>query len=172
MDPLEKGKSEMGWLERVVSSLPGIRGYRDKEMRRDADKQVREALAAELKLRRNRITGLQQDLLSSGGLLWMDDIERIVGRLQLLIDRVKTASYGYAGLFDLERVKEDDLDRLAEFDQALFADLPRLDQAIDELEKAVQANEGVQPAVKTVADMLAGLNERFAKRAEAMRAAA
>ena len=62
-------------------------------------------------------------------------MERVVGRLQLLIDRVKTASYGYAPLFALNRVKEDDLDRLIEFDQALVDEVGRLDEAIGGLER-------------------------------------
>ncbi len=61
-------------------------------------------------------------------------MERVVGRLQLLIDRVKTAAYGYAPFFDVKRVKEDDLDRLAQFDQALVEEVARLDEAIGNLE--------------------------------------
>ena len=104
MDPVEQAKSEMGGLESFFSKIPGIAGYRAKEMRRDADKQLRDALAQRLESRRRKLTGLQSDLLDSGGILWMDDMERVVGRLQLLIDRVKTASYGYAPLFALNRV--------------------------------------------------------------------
>ncbi|MEJ5199636.1 MAG: hypothetical protein WHX53_11990 [Anaerolineae bacterium] len=169
MDPLGKAKEEMGWLERLFSKLPGIAGYREKEMRRDADKQVRDMLARELSERRTKITAMQNDLLASGGLLWMDDIERVVGRLQLLIDRVRTAAYGYAGFFDLQRVKEDDLDKLAEFDQALFEELPRLDTAIESLAKAIETNEGIKEAVTAVGNILARLNETFSKRVEVVR---
>jgi hypothetical protein len=45
MDVVDKAKAAMGGLERVVSGLPGIKGYREKDMRREADKQVRESLA-------------------------------------------------------------------------------------------------------------------------------
>lgn len=169
MDPLGKAKDEMGWLERLFSKLPGIAGYREKEMRRDADKQVRDMLARELSERRTKITAMQNDLLAAGGLLWMDDIERVVGRLQLLIDRVRTAAYGYAGFFDLQRVKEADLDKLAEFDQALFEELPRLDTAIESLAKAIETNEGIKEAVTAVGNILARLNETFSKRVEVVR---
>lgn len=169
MDPLGKAKEEMGWLERLFSKLPGIAGYREKEMRRDADKQVRDMLARELSERRTKITAMQNDLLASGGLLWMDDIERVVGRLQLLIDRVRTAAYGYAGFFDLQRVKEADLDKLAEFDQALFEELPRLDTAIESLAKAIETKEGIKEAVTAVGNILARLNETFSKRIEVVR---
>lgn len=166
MDPVEQAKSEMGSFERAIAKLPGIKGYREKDLRRDADKQVRETLARRLESRRRKLTALQSDLLSSGGILWMDDVERVVGRLQLFIDRVKTASYGYAPMWALNRVKEDDLDRLIAFDQALFEEVARLDEAIGSLEKAVQANEGIKDALVAVGDLLAGLNETFNRRSE------
>jgi hypothetical protein len=140
-------------------------------MRRDADKQVRDQLARELEERRAKITAMQHDLLEAGGLLWMDDIERLVGRLQLLIDRIRTAARGYAGFFDLQRVKEAELERLAGFDQALFDDLPKLDEGIAGLQKTIEANEGIKDAVKTLGDLLAAMNETFGRRVEAIREA-
>jgi len=90
-------------LEGLISKLPGVKGYREKEMRRDADKQMRDALALQLSDRRTKITAMQNDLLATGGLLWMDDLERLVGRLQLLIDRVKTAAYDLSYALTLAR---------------------------------------------------------------------
>lgn len=171
MDPVEQAKSEMGSIEKFVAKLPGIKGYREKELRRDADKQVRENLARRLESRRRKLTALQSDLLTSGGLMWMDDVERVVGRLQLLIDRIKTASYGYAPLWGLNRVKEDDLDRLIAFDQALADEVGRLDEAIGALEGAVQANEGIKDGLTEVGDLLAGLNETFNRRSEVIQSA-
>lgn len=172
MDSVEQAKSEMGSVEKFVAKLPGIKGYREKELRRDADKQVRENLARRLESRRRKLTALQSDLLSSGGLLWMDDVERVVGRLQLLIDRIKTASYGYAPLWGLNKVKEDDLDRLIAFDQALFDEVTQLDEAIGALEDAVKANEGLKEALAAVGDLLAGLNETFTRRSDVIQNAA
>jgi hypothetical protein len=169
---MEKAKSEMSSLERFVSKMPVVKGYREKEMRRETDKQIRDTLARRLEARRRKISGLQGELLSGGGLLWMDDIERVVGRLQLLIDRVKTASYGYAPFFALERVKEDDLDRLIEFDQKLFDELARLDEAISGLEQAVAANEKIKEAVQALADIAAALNETFSRRHEVIQGTA
>jgi len=159
----------MGGLESLLSKLPGIKGYREKDIRRDSDKQLRDTLARELTERRTKLTAIQNDLLSGGGLLWMDDAEKLVSRLQLLIDRIKTAAYGYAGFFDIQRVKEDELDKLAQFDEALFEDLPRLDTAIESFAKAVEANEGIKEALSAIGTILARLNETFGKRLEAIR---
>lgn len=172
MDPIEKAKQAMGGLERAVSGLPGIKGYREKDMRRDADKQVRETLAQRLGEERSQLTALQNQLLSSGGLLWMDDVEQVVTRLTILIDRIRTASYGYAGFFDLQKVKEEELDRLAAFDQSLFDSVPPLHEAIANLGKAITANEGIKEAIQAVADHLLQMNDTFSRRAEAMQTAA
>jgi hypothetical protein len=169
MDPLEKAKSEQGALESFFSNLPGVSGYREKEMRRSVDKQLRDTLARRLEARRRKITALQNDLLTSGGILYMDDMERVVGRLQLLIDRVKTASYGYGPFFDVERIKEDDLDRLAEFDRGIANDLPQLDEAIGGLETAVGSNEGVKEAIGATGAVLTDLNEKFSQRQDVIR---
>lgn len=166
MDPVQSAKDEMGSIESFFAKLPGIKGYREKEIRRDADKQVRDNLARRLESRRRKLTALQGDLLAAGGLVWMDDVERVVGRLQLFIDRIKTASYGYAPLWGINRVKEDDLDRLVAFDQDLYAQLGPLDEAIGKLQQAVETNEGIKEALRSTGDLLAGLNETFNRRAE------
>src|SRR5215213_11405727 len=112
-------KSQMGAIERLLKGLPGISGYVDKELRRDADKRVREGLVQTLEHSKSELMDIQNRLLSSGGLLYMDDVDQAVVKLQTLIDRIKTASYGYAGLFDAVRIREEQLDALHHFDQAL-----------------------------------------------------
>jgi hypothetical protein len=168
MDPIEKAKSEMGPLTKTLTGLPGIAAYREKEMRRDSDKLVRDRLVHELETRRTRINGLQQQVLSAGGLLLMDDMEQVTGRLQLLIDRIRTAAYGYAGFFDLQRVLEPQLEALIKYDQALFDTLPALDSSIDELEKAVQANDAIPAALQAVSAVLTDLGDKFGRRIEAI----
>ena len=66
-------------------------------------------------------------------------------------------------------MKEDDLDRLIEFDQALADEVGRLDEAIGGLEQAVQANEGIKEALKAIGDLLTGLNETFGRRADVIK---
>jgi hypothetical protein len=168
MDPIEKAKSQMGPLTKKLTGLPGIAAYREKEMRRDSDKLVRDRLVQELETRRTRINGLQEQVLAAGGLLLMDDMEQVTGRLQLLIDRVRTAAYGYAGFYDLERVLEPQLEALIKYDQALFDSLPALDSSIDGLDKAVQANDGIPAALQAVTAAVTDLSDKFGRRMEAI----
>ena len=122
-------KSQMGAIERLLKGLPGIGGYIDKELRRDADKRVREGLARTLEQSKAQLLEIQNQLLGGGGLLYMDDVDRAIVKLQTLIDRIKSAAYGYAGLFDAVRIKEDALDALHRFDVAMVGEVSQLNDA-------------------------------------------
>ena len=44
----EAARAGQNFLERIMNALPGFKGYREKELRRDADRILRDHLAARL----------------------------------------------------------------------------------------------------------------------------
>lgn len=165
---VEKAKSEMGTIERLLKGLPIIRGYVDKELRRDADYRVRQTIAGELENEKQRIYALQQRLISSGGLRYVDDVDGAVQKLQTLIDRIRTASYGYAGLFNAVRIKEEQLDALHRFDVALAARTYEVREAVDALGEAIRQNENVLDAIEALSSKAGELNRLFDDRHRAV----
>jgi hypothetical protein len=165
---VDAAKERMGAIERLLKGLPGIRGYVDKELRRDADKRVRDMIAQELEVQKQALLEVQRTLLNGGGLLWLDNVDQAVQKLQILIDRIKTASYGYAGLFDPVRIREEQLDALNRFDQAMAARTVDVKMAITSLSKAVNENGDIGDAVRKLTDLLADLNNLYSKRYEAI----
>lgn len=161
-------KSQMGAVERLLKGLPGIGGYIDKELRRDADKQVRDGLARTLEQSKAELLEIQNRLLSGGGLLYMDDVDRAIVKLQTLIDRIKTAAYGYAGLFDAVRIREEALDALHRFDVAMVGEVGQLNEAITALSNAVADNENVAPVISRVTKVVSDLNLLYDKRKDAI----
>jgi hypothetical protein len=94
----------------------------------------------------------------------MSTLERGVTKLQLLIDRIKTASYGYAGLFDAIKVDEGALDRLYDFDQAMLEGVDKIAADLDRLDEAAQAEAAtLTEAGQLIADLEA-LNNTFSRR--------
>jgi len=166
MDELvEKMKSKLSGVEGFWSRLPVVRDYKEKELRREADKRVRQLLADSLSKIRSEISGLQVELLSSAqGLAQMDSFEQTIGKLQLLIDRVRTTTYGYAPLFDADKIREAELDKLIRFDRALAAEIPGLDEKVQALRQAVSEHGNIKSAVKAVAGEINRLNELFLQR--------
>jgi hypothetical protein len=164
MDLREKVTEALGGLEQLVAKVPGYKGYKEKEMRREADKLLREHLARQFEEQRRRIPDLQKQLISSGQIGFLDDLESGAMKLQFLIDRLKTASYGYAGFFDALKVKEEQLDALYDFDNALMDEVPKVADGINKVSEAIIAKEGVAEAIANLVSTIQGVNDAFSKR--------
>lgn len=165
---VESAKQQMGAVERLLKGLPGIGGYVDKELRRDADKRVRESIAQELERSKATLLEAQNALLKGGGLALMDDVDEAVVKLGTLIDRIKTASYGYAGLFDPVRIKEAQLDALYRFDTALAQQVGTINAAIDALAAAIDTRGNVAAAAAALTKTVTAMSQLFDRRKEAV----
>lgn len=159
---------KMGAIERLLKGLPGIRGYVDKELRRDADKRLRTMLASQLEEQRAELVNVQQQMLKSGGLKGLDTVDGAVRNLQTLIDRVKSANQGYTGLFDAARVGEEQLSALHRFDVALATQVEDLGDGLNELAAAVRGGDAVDPALARVITTVDELNTLFQRRDQAL----
>jgi len=166
MSLIERVKTSMGSLERTISGLPVLRDYREKELRREADRRLRQSATRRLESSRRKLTGLQRDLVSAGKLRALPELERAVGRLQLLIDRIKTAASGYAPFFDLDKVREEQLDQLITFDQAIGERVPAINDHIAVLNEAARSGEGFDAALEALMTALQELHDHFDQRQE------
>ncbi len=155
-------------FERLMSHLPGYHGYKEKENRRAADKVLREYLAGQLTEERRRLADLQRQLLDKGGLLLVDDVDRAVTKVQKLADLIRTASYGYAGLFDAVTVKEDRLDALYTFDEAMVDSISALRDSVDALAAAIESDGDVKAAAQTVVAQAEEANAKWRQRENAL----
>lgn len=168
---VEHAKSQYGAIEKLLSGLPGIGGYMDKELRRDADYKVRQLIAENLSDPLKELLNLQKKLLKGGGLSLLDETNSCVTQLQTLIDRIKTASYGYTGLFDAVKVREDQLDALHRFDIALASAVSKVQNGVDALAAAVGGKEAVdnlETIVEQLNELINELTDLFNKRNEAI----
>src|SRR5437868_12816342 len=127
------------FLHKIAGIVPGYHGYVDRERRRDADKILRTQLARQYTSQRERLTRVQQDLLSAHRLDLIAQLDREAGALQRFIDRLSTATYGYAGLFDPIKVEASDLDQLYAFDMSLATGIDQVSAAIDTIESTAGA---------------------------------
>jgi hypothetical protein len=121
-DYLGKVRGERGLLEKIMGYIPGYRGYKEKELRRESDRLVRmEAVnrlkAAKTAFRRTFANPSAVQKLSS------DDVYRFDAfnaRLDRVTQRIDRAVAGYAGMFDAIKVKEDKLDSVIQHDVSVI----------------------------------------------------
>ncbi|MBN1955449.1 MAG: hypothetical protein JW900_10410 [Anaerolineae bacterium] len=160
-DLYERVSDERSWLEKLVGKIPGYKGYKEKEMRREADKLLREAIATQMGIQLQRMDDLQKQLISAGRFEYLDEIGNATTKLQTFIDRVARATYGYAGLFAAVHVKEEELDQLYDFDNQLMGYVERLSGALNSLETSIPSGEGLGEALRQVMSICAEANQTF-----------
>lgn len=153
-------------LEALVGKIPGYKGYKEKELRREADQKLREHLAAQLAEQLSQAEDVASQMLTGPGLSQLDEMGKGNTRLQTLIDKVKTAAQGYAGFFDAVKIKEDELDILYQFDTAMLSQVNEIGAAIESIQAALDSGDAGQlgPAVrgyvKTVSEVSAAFDRR------------
>lgn len=157
-----------GTLEDLARKVPGFQGYFEKRDRRAADRLLREKLAGLLEERSTEFTRLQRRLVDSGGIMYMERVQGIDLRLRTLIDRVESASQGYAGLFDAVKIDEAALTRVYAFDNTLFVYCDQLATGLKQLGEAI-GTDGVDGVLTQLDDLVAEAHKTFDRRADAMR---
>jgi hypothetical protein len=150
----------MSGFEQLVAKIPGYKGYKEKELRREADKLLRDHIYGVLTAQRRRI----EDIQGSLGVEHLEHVEQIGKarrRVQTLADTVKTAAYGYAGLFDAVKVKEEQLDALYAFDDKMLAETDTIEASIDSLQAAVDSGESLSGAIRDLTDAVTQLQRLY-----------
>ena len=153
-------------FETLLAKIPGYRGYKEKELRREADQKLREHLAGQLAQQLSQAEEVASQMLTGPGLSQLNEIGKGNTRLQTLIDKVKTAAQGYAGFFDAVKFKENELDQLYEFDETMVSQVTEIGAAIEAIQAALDSGEDSQlgPAarnyVKAVTDASATFDRR------------
>lgn len=155
-------------FERLVGSIPGYKGYKERELRREADKLLRTHLAGRFDEQRRRLVDVMAQLTNSGRLAETLPLERANLRLQLLIDRLRTAAHGYAGLFDAVKIEQAELDALYEFDSTLAGGVDRLSELIGSIAALAGKGENTSAEANALLHVLQELNDTFGRRMEAI----
>ena len=161
---------QKGSVEKLLDKIPGYRGYKDKELRREADALLRQHVAQQLAEQLRRAEAVTGQMLTGPGLSQLDDIGQGITALQTLIDKVKTAAQGYAGFFDAVKIKEDELDTLYQFDEQMLRQVDEIAAAIDEVQTALDSGDEskLAPAVRRYVTTVKDASAAFDRRKEVL----
>jgi len=164
----EKAKEEMRLSERILAELPGFRGYKEKELRRESDKLIRNHLYQRLTKARNDLKEVFQKLSDNRLHEVLTDMDRFIMRFDRVSEKINHASYGYAGFFNVVKVEEGKLDKMTEFDTGLMDDVDKIVEETTAFKKEVmkQKFEKVRDHIQNLSDTLEELEEAFDGREE------
>ena len=161
MDLVGKIQEGQNFLEKIASAIPGFKGYREKERRREADQICREHVAKLLEGAKKDLDALSANASRVGALDAINDIETARKRLDKVAARIRYADRGYAGFFDAIKIDDAVLDRVYRFDLAL---LKGVEEALEASRAAAATEGGVGLALKGFIDRLDALDDALAER--------
>lgn len=167
-DLFEKVTSQQDIFKKLVSKIPGFDGYVERENRRSADKLLRESVAAKFQAIWQRISGIQRDLVNASRIDLLDDVEHAEIKIRQFIDRVNTATYGYAGFFDAIKIREDTLAQIYQYDLTLVQLADEVTAAVDNLEASLDS-DGLPAAIRNLVQNAQDCLDAFNKRSEIMK---
>jgi len=164
-DILERVTGESDFFKKILSKLPGFQGYIEREDRRNADKLLRESIAERFENLWRRISSLQKEAISNGEIEKIDDLESSAIKLRQFIDRVKTASYGYAGFFDVIKVNTEELNAIYQHDLQMLELEDEISRAIDNVETSF-STDGLPAAIRHLTTLSQSCLDNFNQRKE------
>ena len=168
MEPiLDKARAGQNALEKLANAIPGFKGYRERELRRDADRQQREHLAARLEANKKALNELADQATRGGALDAVNDVEAARKRLDRVAARVRYAERGYSGFFDAVKVDETVLARVYQLDVSLLDGVEAVRTATEAARAAGPAAE--RPALQAVAAAVDALDARLNDREAILR---
>ncbi|HEX6185358.1 MAG TPA: hypothetical protein VFZ44_15845 [Pyrinomonadaceae bacterium] len=156
------------WLEKLGDKIPGYGGYVAKERRRDVDKMHREHLAERLRAAKQPLTDLMRELSSTGRLFEVGPVDRVLKKLDQVENRIRFASYGYAGFFDAVKIEEPQLDAIYRFDLSLVEKVEEFERLARELGSKSATADGLKAAAAEVERAADDLNHTFDERYRAI----
>ncbi len=167
-DVYSEAKSQMRLSERIAAFIPGFRGYKEKELRRESDKLIRNHLNLKLSTAKADLKTIAQKLSDRRYFDVLTDMDRLGAKMDRVVEKVNHASYGYTGFFDAVKVKEDSLDRMIDFDSKLIDEITSFAADVDAFKAELASGEtkNMKTRIQNLTDKLEGFEGTFDKRGE------
>lgn len=155
-------KGEMSLVERIAMYIPVYRGYREKNLRREEDRAVRNEVARSIQGTKADLATIQRQLVGQPDLLL--DMERVRTKVDRYDVMVRKAVNGYSAFHTAVKISEDDLDALVRWDAKLVDDIQLLRQATADLLRTVdlgaEAKAEMRNLERGVDSMIEDYNQR------------
>ena len=127
---------------------------------------MRETIATRFEVIWGRISAFQRELISQSEIKWVDDVESAAIKLRQFIDRIRTTTYGYSGLFDAVKINEKELALIYAYDEAMLSMVDVMDRAVANMETSI-GSDGFPASVRNLVSTAQQCVEAFDRRYEA-----
>lgn len=162
----DKGISDRNLFERAAMYIPGYRGYRDKNIRREVDKEVRREVVRSLTGCKNELSNIQRNILSNGDVPNAKECDRVKIKTDTYLKRIESAEAGYSGLWEAVKTLDEELKAVVEWDARLLEGSAELRELTSKLleetdDGKTDVKADIRKIERLVDELTDGLNERI-----------
>jgi len=168
VDLRERVKEDRGLLKKLELAIPGFRGYRKREDLRIADSLLRKQLANNLGDIRERIELCRQDLAKKMEMELLNSMGALMNHITSTENRVRHAEQGYSGISASYNIREDELDKMYEWDLNLISDIEKLSNAVGSLQATISGGNTaeINQKINDVENDIRAFNSLFDNRVQ------
>jgi len=169
-ETIEKVKDKQGALSQIQNFL--TLGYGTKEDLRELDKKLRDLYYEDLRDMRHVWEDTYLAALDAGLTASSRDFKKIIQVLDRVMEKVRHADYGYAGLMDRKgHIREKELARVFNYDSALSSDVESMKEAVKKTYSEAEAENwtNVPAEVKKIKGLLLAFENKWHEREKQFR---
>jgi len=169
-ETIEKVKDRQGAFSQIQNFL--TLGYGTKEDLRELDKKLRDLYYEDLRDMRHVWEDVYLAALDAGLTAPSRDFKKVIQVLDRVMEEVRHADYGYAGLMDRKgHIREKELARVFNYDQALNNNVESMKEAVNKTYSEAEAeNWTIIPAeVKKIKGLLLAFEDKWREREKQFR---
>lgn len=165
-DIRQRVKEDQGILKKIQLFVPGFRGYRQREDLRDADRMLRDQLANKLEAQREEVEEARTLVTRSYKSKELELMGKVINMYKKTEGLVSHSSPGYSGISADIQFKQEEIDRLYDYDAAMIDGLMSMQQTIDVLKASLEAeeNEQARKDITQLRKLLNNFEKQFKRR--------
>ncbi|MEM3396933.1 MAG: hypothetical protein QW620_07615 [Thermoplasmata archaeon] len=165
VDIREKVEEDRGILKKIQLLIPGYAGYRRREDIRIADNLLRIQLADKLKQARQDVEGCRRVLVENYETKHLEKIGSLSAQFQKIEGDLRHAEQGYSGISPALQIKEEELNKLYEFDYSMVTLIEGIREEVNALKTVVNTQpEKIPENVSKIRQMLDNFDQTFKRR--------
>jgi hypothetical protein len=169
-ETIDKIKNKQGILDKIQNFF--TLGYGTKEDLRELDKKLRDLMYEDLRDMRHKWEDIYMEALNQKTSIPGPKFKKIIQLLDRVMEKVRHADYGYAGLMDRKgHIREDELARVLNFDQTLDKNVEDIKQIVTQTYNNVEDENwtSVSDEIKKLRGLLMDFEDKLQQRKESFR---
>lgn len=137
-------KFEKKFTDKIKAIIPIYGGYFKRENRKKTDQLVREKTLLFIKHAKDAIDQLTTTLVQKGEKQAIASTEKLRGKIDVVLNTIRTTEYGYSAIFDLKKPDIKKLEKVVEYDARVIIKSKNFQKHTEELcDKAVDTPDVV-----------------------------